>query len=258
MPRFSASLTFLFSEYAFLDRFKIAAEAGFKYVEYMFPYDYPKELLARKLEEHNLTQVVINLPAGNWDAGERGIAAISSREIEFKEGVSLAIEYARALKAKFVNCLVGVPPKTADPRVVRNTLVSNLKYAAELLGQEGVPLLIEPVNSLDVPNFYVDRIAEAVRIIEEVDHPNLFVLCDIYHVQRMEGNIIETIRLNLEKIKHIQIADVPGRHEPGTGEINFSNVFKFLDDVGYEGWVGCEYVPLRGTQDSLSWIKPYL
>lgn len=258
MPKFSANLTMLFNEVGFLERFERAAKAGFKGVEYLFPYEWPKEILAEKLEAHGLIQVLHNLPAGNWAQGERGIACIPGREREFQEGVRVAIEYAKALGCTQVNCLVGIPPRDASPEQVRKTLVSNLRFAAQALGDEGIRLLIEPLNNQDIPGFYLVHTKDALKLMEEVDHPNLYLQYDVYHMQVMEGNLINTLRAHFNRILHIQIADSPGRGEPGTGEINFPNLFKALDDLGYPGWIGCEYKPSGRTEESLSWIKPYL
>jgi len=258
MPKFSANLSMLFTEVDFLDRFQKAASFGFKGVEYLFPYGWKKEVLAEKLHSSNLTQVLHNLPAGDWERGERGIACIPGREGEFQDGVGLAVEYAKALGCKQLNCLVGIPPAHESPEKVRRTLVENLKFAAEALEREGIRLLVEPLNSRDIPGFYLVHTRQALSIMEEVGHPNLFLQYDVYHMQVMEGDLINTIRSNISRISHIQIADNPGRNEPGTGEINFPNLFKAIDEAGYKGWIGCEYKPSSKTEESLSWLLPYL
>jgi hydroxypyruvate isomerase len=258
MPRFCANLTMLFNEVEFLDRFEKAARAGFKGVEYLFPYAWKKEQLVEKLGAHGLIQVLHNLPAGDWNAGERGIACIPGREAEFQEGVGRAIEYAKALKCPQVNCLAGIPPLNAPADKVRQTLISNLRYAATLLAKEGIRLLVEALNSMDVPGFYLGRTADALAIIQEVGHSNIYLQYDVYHMQIMEGNLTHTLRSNLDRIAHIQIADTPGRNEPGTGEINFAHLFKVLDAAGYPGWVGCEYKPAEETEDGLKWMAPFL
>ena len=257
MPKFSANLTMLFTEVDLLDRFERAAGAGFTAVEYMFPYTYEARQLAAKLQRYGLTQVLFNLPAGRWEAGERGIALLPDRIGEFQEGVGLAIEYARALKCSQVNCLVGLTPNLSE-NTIRKTLVNNLRLASKMLAQENIRLLIESLNTKDIPGFYLSSTREALSLIKEVNHPNLFYQYDIYHMQVMEGNLTETIKNNLDKIAHIQIADNPGRHEPGTGEINFQNLFRFIDEAGYKGFIGCEYKPLKTTEEGLEWIKPYL
>lgn len=258
MPRFSVNLSIMFAEYDFMDRFERAAKAGFKAVEYMFPYPYEKVDLVDKLEQHGLTQVLMNLPAGNWDAGERGIAVIPGREGEFRRGVDLAIDYAKALKVSRINCLVGLTPTDVAPEQARASVVANLGYAAQVLATKGLKLLIEALNTNDIPGFYLSSTADAVALIAEVNHPNLFIQYDVYHMQVMEGNLTDTIRKNIGRIGHIQIADVPGRHEPGTGEINYTNLFRFIDEAGYDGFIGCEYRPATKTEEGLGWMKPYL
>lgn len=258
MPKFSANLTMLFNEVDFLDRFERAAKAGFKGIEYLFPYGWPKEELRERLNRYGLVQVLHNLPAGNWQAGERGIACLPGREGEFQDGVGKAIEYAKALGCPRLNCLVGkVPPGVALEKI-RQTLIENLRFAAVALDKEGLQLLIEPLNDQDIPGFFLVRTKDALQLIQEVNHPNLYLQYDIYHMQIMEGNLTKTILNNLSRIKHIQLADLPGRHEPGTGEINFSHLFRVLDEARYEGWIGCEYIPSGKTEEGLKWIEPYL
>jgi hydroxypyruvate isomerase len=256
MIRFSANLAMLFSDVDFLDRFERAAEAGFKAVEYMFPYPYSKDDLSERLLKYGLQQVLFNLPAGDWVAGDRGLACLPGREGEFRNGVGLAIEYATALGCPLVNCLVGKAPAGA-PEKARRTLIDNLRFAATALEKEKIRLLVEPLNIRDMPGFYLCGTANALKLIEEVNHPNLWLQYDIYHMQVTEGNLMATIQAHFNRIAHIQIADNPGRNEPGTGEINFPNIFRFLDKMGYAGWIGCEYKPLGKTEDGLGWLKPY-
>jgi hydroxypyruvate isomerase len=258
MPKFSANLSMLFTEVGFADRFERAAKAGFKAVECQFPYELPKEDIAAKLDKYGQEMVLFNIPAGNWAAGERGIACLPGRESEFLEGVGKAIEYGKALKCPRINCLVGLTPKDAPADKVRQTLVSNLKFAADAMQKEGISLLVESLNSYDVAGFYLTNSAAVLQLIDEVNHPNLLYQYDIYHMQVMEGNLAKTIQQNVGRIGHIQLADNPGRHEPGTGEINFTNLFKFIDESGYAGWVGLEYKPASVTEDGLGWVKPYL
>ena len=258
MLKFSANLTMLFNEVDFLGRFERAARAGFKGVEYLFPYAWQKEELVEKLDKYGLEQVLHNLPAGNWPAGERGIACLPQRVGEFQEGVGLAIEYAKALKCPGLNCLVGIVPEGVPAEKVRQALVDNLRFAATALEKEGIRLLVEPLNDRDIPGFYLVHTKDTLRLFEEVNHANLWLQYDVYHMQIMEGNLIKTIRDNLERIAHIQLADNPGRHEPGTGEINFTNLFHFVEEAGYDSWLGCEYQPAGVTEDGLGWIKPYL
>ncbi len=257
MPRFCANLTMLYNEADFLDRYEAAAKDGFEGVEYLFPYAYPKEELAERLKRHGLTQVLHNLPAGDWGKGERGIACQPDRAEEFRAGVAKAIEYATALGCDQVNCLSGVPPKDAQPAELRRTLVENLRYAAPRLADAGIRLLLEPVNTRDIPGFFVNRSAQAMEIIDEVGSDNLYLQYDFYHSQVMEGDLVPTFKKLKDRIAHVQIADNPGRNEPGTGEINYPFIFDTLDREGYAGWVGCEYKPAARTSDGLGWFAPY-
>lgn len=243
----------LFTEHDFLDRFEPAAKAGFKGVEFLFPYAYEVSALRARLKEHDLVQVLHNLPAGNWEAGERGIAILPERVDEFREGVSRAIDYAGALGCAQVNCLVGVTPPAVDPELLRDTLVENLGYAAATLGRAGLRLLIEPVNTRDIPGFYLNRTQQALDLMDAVGSDHLFLQYDIYHMQIMEGDLAHTLEANLARIAHVQLADTPGRHEPGTGEINYPFLFRHLDRIGYQGWVGCEYKPAGRTEEGLGW-----
>jgi hydroxypyruvate isomerase len=257
MLRFSANLTMLFNEVDFLARFEKAARAGFKWIEYLLPYEWGKDQLLDKLGENSLIQVLFNLPVGDWSAGERGIACIPGRETEFQEGVGKAIDYAKALGCFQINCLVGFTPRNVPVEKVRATLIGNLRFAAKALDNEDIRLLIEPLNDRDMPGFYLVHTADALQIIKEVGHRNLWLQYDVYHMQVMEGNLIKTIQANIDKIAHIQIADNPGRNEPGTGEINYPNLFKAIDAAGYKGWIGCEYKPAGRTEDGLQWLSLY-
>lgn len=258
MPKFAANLSMLYGEVDFLERFAQAAEDGFKGVEYMFPYDYAKEELAERLERHGLTQVLHNLPAGDWAGGERGIAVLPERVGEFQDGVGKAVDYATALGCKQVNCLAGIAPSAVDPDQVRETLVSNLRFAAEKLEAAGIRLLVEAVNTRDIPGFYVCGTEQTLDLIEAAGSRNLAVQYDIYHMQIMQGDLAPTLERHLARIAHLQLADNPGRHEPGTGEINFPFLFDFIDRLGYSGWIGCEYKPRTTTREGLGWVKPYL
>ena len=255
MPRFAANLTMLFTELPFLDRFEAAAKAGFTAVEFLFPYPYSIADLKERLSSSKLTLVLHNLPAGDWDGGERGIACLPDRVAEFRDGVTRAIEYASALGAPQINCLAGKKPSGASDETIRNTFVGNLRFAAAELKKAGIKLLIEPINFYDIPGFYLNTTAQAVSLIDEVGSDNLFVQYDIFHMQRMEGELIATMRQHLAHIAHIQLADNPGRNEPGTGEIHYGNVFKTLDRMGYTGWIGCEYKPATTTQAGLGWLE---
>ncbi|RZL91992.1 MAG: hydroxypyruvate isomerase [Variovorax sp.] len=253
MPRFAANLTMLFTELPFMQRFEAAAKAGFEAVEYLFPYAYDKKELAAALRDNGLAQVLHNLPAGNWDAGERGIACHPDRVGEFREGVGMAIDYATALGCPKVNCLLGKLPQDVSPADAYKVVVDNLRYAAKELQGAGIRLLIEPINHFDIPGFYLTRTTQALTLIDEVGSPNLLLQYDIYHAQRMEGELGATIAKNMARIGHIQLADNPGRGEPGTGEINYPWLFKHIDASGYTGWVGCEYKPRGTTVEGLGW-----
>jgi hydroxypyruvate isomerase len=255
MPRFAANLTMLFTEHPFLDRFEAAAKAGFTGVEYLFPYDFAPDILAAKLQEHGLTQVLHNLPAGDWAGGERGIAIFPDRVDEFRAGVNKAIKYATALGCKQINCLAGIRPANADPAVLDETLKTNLAYAAAKLKVAGIKLLIEPINTVDIPGFHLTTTRQALFLINAVGSDNLFVQYDIYHMQIMEGDLARTMATNLAKIPHIQLADNPGRNEPGTGEINYPFLYAHLDRIGYAGWIGCEYKPKTTTEAGLGWFS---
>ena len=258
MPKLAANLTMMFNEVDFLDRFAAAARSGFRGVEYLFPYDYDKDLLRQKLTEHGLTQVLHNLPAGNWAGGERGIGCHADRVAEFKAGVDKAIDYATTLNCRQVNCLAGIRQPDRDPIEARETFIRNLQYAAPRLKAAGIKLLVEAINTRDIPGFFLTNTAQALDIIKAVGSDNLFVQYDIYHMQIMEGDLAPTIDKNLKMIPHMQLADTPGRHEPGTGEINFDFLLAHIDKAGYQGWIGCEYKPAGLTQDGLGWAKPYL
>ncbi|MCK0510976.1 hydroxypyruvate isomerase [Aromatoleum buckelii] len=254
MPRFAANLAMLFNELDFLDRFDAAGQAGFSGVEFQFPYALPKEAIAERLDRAGLVQVLHNLPAGNWEHGERGIACHPDRVGEFQDGVGCAIEYAQALGCAQLNCLAGIAPAGVDANTLHETFVANLRFAADKLSEASIRLLIEPINTWDIPGFYLNRTAQAAALIDAVGSDNLFIQYDIYHAQRMEGELGNTIARFLPKIAHMQVADTPGRHEPGTGEINFAWLFAHLDRLGYDGWIGCEYRPAAGTTDGLRWI----
>ncbi|KRD41910.1 hydroxypyruvate isomerase [Acidovorax sp. Root275] len=253
MPRFAANLSMLFTEVPFLDRFERAARAGFEAVEFLFPYVHTPEELRAQIDAHHLQIVLHNLPAGDWDAGERGIACHPDRVAEFRAGVARAITYAKALGVPQLNCLAGKAPMGVDAALLRRTLVDNLRFAATELKAAGLRLLVEPINPFDIPGFYLTRTDQALDILDEVDASNALVQYDIYHAQRTEGEIAATLQKHLPRIGHVQLADNPGRNEPGTGEINYRYLFAHLDRIGYDGWVGCEYRPARTTEIGLGW-----
>ena len=253
MPRFAANLTMLFTEVPFLDRFERAAKAGFTAVEFLFPYAWPAHEIRAQLDRHGLQLVLHNLPAGNWDAGERGIGCHPDRVDEFRGGVAQAIEYATALGAPQLNCLAGKAPTGVPADVLRQTFVANLRYAAAAFKSAGLRLLIEPINPFDIPGFYLNGTTQALAILDEVGADNAFVQYDIYHAQRFEGELAATLQRALPRIGHMQLADNPGRNEPGSGEINYAFLFKHIDLIGYTGWIGCEYKPAAGTEAGLGW-----
>jgi hydroxypyruvate isomerase len=254
MPKFAANLSLMFNELGFLDRFAQASAAGFDAVEFLFPYAFEAEQIAQRLSRYQLQLVLHNLPAGDWAAGERGIACDPRRVGEFQESVELAIEYADDLGVKQLHCLAGKMPPNVPRERAHDTYVANLKFAAEKLKEHGLNLLIEPINDRDIPGYFLTGTRQAAAIIAECGADNLFLQYDIYHMQRMEGDLAETIREHRHLIRHIQLADVPGRHEPGTGEINFPYLLRLLDELGYDGWIGCEYTPRTDTLAGLGWL----
>jgi hydroxypyruvate isomerase len=257
MPRFSANLSMLFGEHEFLDRFDAAARAGFRGVEYVGPYEHPPEVVAARLKKNALTQVLFNLPAGNWGAGERGIACHPDRIGEFQGGVGKAIDYARVLGNKQVNCLAGIGPKNVAPEKAEETFISNLRFAAAKLKEAGILLIAEPINTNDIPGFFLNRSTQAISIFDKVGSDNLKLQYDIYHMQRMEGELAKTIERLMPRIAHIQVAGNPGRNEPDTGEINYPYLFALIDRLGYAGWIGAEYKPAKTTVEGLGWMKQW-
>ena len=255
MPKFAANLTMLFNEVPFMDRFEQAAQAGFEAVEFLFPYDFAAEDIRAKLKGNKLALVLHNLPAGDWAAGERGIACHPNRVDEFRAGVAKAISYAKVLEVGQLNCLAGKLPDGVSAQQAHGVFVENLRFAAGELKKAGLRLLIEPINTFDIPGFFLSRTDQALAILKEVGADNLFIQYDIYHAQRMEGEIAATLRDRLPQIGHLQLADNPGRNEPGTGELNYAFLFKHIDAIGYTGWIGCEYKPKAATVDGLGWRK---
>lgn len=257
MPKFAANLTMLFTEVPFLDRFEKAAKAGFDAVEFLFPYAFPAAEIRDRLQANGLQLVLHNLPAGNWDGGERGIACLPERVGEFRDGVGRAIEYATALGTPRVNCLAGKAPEGVDRAVLRGTFVDNLRFAAGELDKAGLKLLIEPINPFDIPGFFLNRTDQAVAILDDVGAANAYVQYDIYHAQRVEGEIAATMQKYLSRIDHMQLADNPGRNEPGTGELNWHFLFRHIDAIGFTGHVGCEYKPATTTEAGLGWRQQF-
>ena len=255
MPRLAANLSTLFPELDFLERFAAAARAGFRYVEFQFPYQWDARDIARRCRDANVQVVLHNLPAGDFANGERGIACLPGREAEFREGVERALAYARALNCPRLNCLAGIAP--AD-REHFDVLVQNVRFAARKLGEAGLQLVLEAINTRSVPGFFLSRSAQAIDVLNAAGEANAFLQYDFFHMQIMEGDLARTVERLLPRIGHIQLADVPDRHEPGTGEINFAFLLERLDALGYSGWVGCEYNPKGDTLEGLKWAQPYL
>ena len=258
MPKFAANLSMMFTEAPFLDRFELAAKAGFTAVEFLFPYDFAAQDIRARLDANGLMLVLHNLPPGDWNAGERGTACLPGREAEFRDGVALGIQYARELGLTQLHCMAGKAPAGAVHAELHQTLVQNLKFAAAAMKAEGLRMLIEPINAYDIPGYFINRSAQAVHILDEVGADNAFLQYDIYHAQRSEGELAATITRLLPRIGHIQIADNPGRNEPGTGEINYPFLFAHLDRIGYAGHIGCEYKPATTTEAGLGWARGLL
>lgn len=257
MPKLAANLTMLYTDSPFLDRFARARASGFRFVEYLFPYEHDISALAAALQTNGLTQVLFNLPAGNWSAGDRGIAVFPDRIAEFQQGVARAIEAAQVLHVKQLNCLVGKRDENIPLADQQRVMIENLRYAARALAEQGLALVIEMLNPYDVPGFLLASPRAAFNAQAQVAAPNLKVQYDVYHAQRTEGELAATLQQNLARIGHIQIADNPGRHQPGTGEINYRFLFDWIDQIGYTGYVGLEYIPAGTTEQSLAWITEY-
>jgi len=255
MPRLAANLSTLFPQLEFLERFAAAAAAGFKAVEYQFPYRWKPDELAKRALDAGVQVVLHNLPAGDYAKGERGMACLPGREQEFREGVERAIEYARAVNCPRLNCLAGLAPVDREHFAV---LVENVRYAARELGAARLSLTLEPCNTRTVPGFFLSRSAQAIEVLNGAGEGNAFLQYDFFHMQIMEGDLAQSLERLLPRIGHIQLADVPERHEPGTGEINFDFLLRRLDALGYSGWVGCEYNPRGDTLEGLKWARPYL
>ncbi len=258
MPRFAANLTLLFTEVPFLQRFERAARAGFTAVEFLFPYAWAAQDIRARLDAHGLQLVLHNLPPGDWEAGDRGLACQPDRVDEFRASVAQGIGYATALGVKQLNCLAGIAAPGVAAALTQQTLVDNLRFAAAEFKRAGLRLLLEPINAFDMPGYCVNRTAQALEILDEVAADNAFVQYDIYHAQRMEGELAATLQRHLARIGHIQLADNPGRHEPGTGEINFAFLLAYLDRIGYTGWIGCEYRPASQTEAGLGWLQAFV
>jgi 2-dehydrotetronate isomerase len=259
MPRFAANLSMMYREHDFFDRFAAAARDGFTAVEYLFPYEYPAEELAERLEENGLQQVLFNAPPGDWNAGERGITALPGREQEFREGFARALDYAAALNCPRIHAMAGLMPAGSDRTRFRATYLESLVWAAEKAMPAGIEVLIEPIAQRNIPGFFLNRQDEGHAIVSEIGTPNLKVMLDYFHCQVEEGDLAIKTRKYLgekpSRVAHIQIAGVPERNEPNTGEVNYAYLFDLIDELGYEGWIGCEYIPKAGTSEGLGWLK---
>ncbi|HVZ27647.1 MAG TPA: 2-oxo-tetronate isomerase, partial [Rhizomicrobium sp.] len=255
VTKLAANLSMMFQDLPFIERFDAAAAAGFSGVEYLFPYEAPAEAIAEKLKANGLTQVIFNSPAGNWAGGERGLAAVPGREQEFRDGVALALKYADATGCKMLHLMAG----KAAGDAAEKTFVGNIKFAADAASGHGVNVVIEPINThVDIPGYFLNHTGQAMSIIEQAGRKNVGLQYDIYHMQIMEGDLARSIKRLLPQIYHMQWADTPGRAEPGTGELTYPWLLDYIDTLGYEGWIGCEYRPVGGTVDGLGWARKYL
>lgn len=252
MNKFAVNLSTVFTEVPFLERFKKARDYGFSFVECQFPYSYPIDEIKRELERYQLSMVLLNLPPGNWEMGDRGLAAAPDRIEEFRSSLSEGIKYARALNVSKIHCMAGTPPGS-DRDELRNVYIKNLQYAAKEIGKYGLSLLIEPINPFDIPHYYLSNLYQAAMILQEVDSENVRLQFDFYHIERGHGKSLNLFKQFADMIGHVQIADVPGRHEPGTGEMDYKAIFQFLADT-YEGYIGLEYTPSEKSEDSFAWL----
>lgn len=259
MLRFAANLSFLFTEQPFMDRFESAARCGFRGVEYLFPYEWSAEVLRQKLSENHLQQVLFNLPPGDWAAGERGIACHPGREVEFEQGLTLALAYARELGCQRLHVMSGLTLANVSEAEMRKAFVQNVRGAAERCAEVGVTLLIEPINStIDMPGYWLNSVEKALGLLAEIGHPSVRLQLDLYHAAVIGEDLPHLLRDHRDKIAHLQVADFPGRHEPGTGTVPYSGLFAQLEATGYSGWLGCEYRPQASSTEGLSWALPWL
>jgi hydroxypyruvate isomerase len=257
MPRFAANLTMMFNEVPFLDRFGAARRAGFSAVEFLFPYDFAAADIKTELERHELTLVLFNMPAGNWSAGDRGLACHPAAVPQVRSGVATAVEYATALGCRQIHLMAGIRPHGVTEGEMYDTYLANVRYAAAELARHDMTLLVEAINTRDIPGFYLNTSSQAFDLMEAAAASNVRFQYDVYHMQIMEGDLATTLKTHLARIGHIQIADPPARNEPGTGEINYPFLFDWLDQIGYTGWIGCEYRPRSTTTDGLGWFSKW-
>ena len=257
MPRFAANLTMMFNEVSFLERFGAAARAGFHAVEFLFPYDYPADQIKAELDDHKLELVLFNMPAGNWSAGDRGLACDPASVQHLRDGVNTAVGYARVLGCRQIHLMAGIRPRGATEGAMYDTYLANVQFAAAELARHDMTLLLEAINTRDMPGFYLNTSHQAFDLMDAAGASNVRFQYDVYHMQIMEGDLATTLKKHIARIGHIQIADPPARNEPGTGEINYSFIFEWLDAIGYSGWVGCEYRPKSTTTDGLAWMRQW-
>jgi 2-dehydrotetronate isomerase len=255
MPKFAANLSMMFNEVPFLDRFQAAAAAGFKAVEFLFPYEFSPEEVGSKAKAAGTEIILFNMPAGNWAAGERGITGLPGREEEFRAGVEKAVLYAERLGTTRIHAMAGIAPAGADLSACRTTLIANLEYAAEKLAAKNITLLLEAINTRDMPSFIVSTQKDSHAICEAVGASNLKMQMDLYHMQVMEGDLATSLKRYASMCGHIQIAGCPERNEPDTGEVRYEYLFRLLDQMGYQGWLGCEYRPAGKTSEGLAWLS---
>jgi hydroxypyruvate isomerase len=258
LPKFAANLTMMFTEYEPLKRFERAAKAGFKFVEYLFPYSFEATRLKEHLDNLGLEQVLFNCPPGDWEAGDRGIAIFPQRKDEFRKSLDTALEYAEVLKVDRLHVMAGIPGEWEDPIRLREVYIENVRYAAKQARSAGKQILLEPLNTVDVPGYFINFQDQTVEIIKEIGESNARLQFDFYHCQIMQGDLANNFEKLFDYVGHVQIAGVPGRHEPDVGEINYPYLFDLMDRLGYEGFVGCEYIPKDTTEAGLGWIKGYL
>ena len=258
MPRFAANLTMMFNEVPFLERFGAARRAGFQGVEFLFPYDFPADAIRAELHRHELTMALFNMPAGDWAKGDRGLACHPNAVQQCRDGLRAAVEYAEALGCRQLHLMAGIRPAGASEEAMRETYLANVRYAAKELAARGMTLLVEAINTRDLPGFYVNTSRQALELMDAAGEPNVRFQYDVYHMQIMEGDLAKTLERHIARIGHIQIADPPARHEPGTGEINYPFLFDRIDRLGYSGWIGCEYKPTGRTEDGLGWMRKWI
>jgi hydroxypyruvate isomerase len=257
MPKLAANISMMFTEVPFLERFAAAAKAGFKGVEYLFPYDHPAETIAQALRDNDLQNVLFNLPPGNWETGDRGLAAIPGREADFEGLIDKALDYAKVIGCPRLHVMAGIPAADVDRAACRETYVHNVRLAAKRAAAHNITVLLEPINTRDIPGYFINRQDDAIAVLDDIGAPNAALQMDLYHCQIVEGDVAMKMRANIDRVAHFQIAGVPERHEPDIGEVNYPYLLDVIDELGFDGWVGCEYRPKGVTTDGLGWAAPY-